>query len=1037
MKIAILTSGVMPVPAVKGGAVEYLIDLYLAYNEQHQLHDITIYSVSDKATKHHSALSSAVNHYRYINPFSLWAKIRKKLQFNRHNYYNPSIEYYLHQALQDIRHQHYDMIIVENRPGYILKLRALTDARCVLHLHNDFLNAKSKEAAAIVEGYDKIICVSDYITQQIPKGSDKSETVYYAIDVQHFLDAKPLERETMGLSKEDFVIVYSGRLNKDKGILPLVEAIGTLKDIPNLKLLVVGASAYGKDAAPTPFIRQLQEASAPIREKIERDNCTKQLAQAINTLYQHPEQRQQLSNSAQQRVRQFNKENYSKKFFKAIMTVLFLLLPLTTHAQNDKLSMWLREKIAVEGVSGNTKRAESEMLTTAFVRTSETLTEEMLIEYGGTIYAQLGDISIITIPLSQIGRLTENPAVLRVEANRRADATLDTVPLVSNILPVYQATPQHKAFTGNGVVVGLVDIGFDLTHPTFYNNVSLSDYRIKAFWDQLAQHDQATGKLPVGRDYITKNDILSQGCAIDGKSQGHGTHTAGIAAGSGYDSPYRGVAYESDLCLVANAVTSDTSFIAPQDYYLYTSATDALGFKYIFDYAEQQKKPCVVSFSEGYTPYMDDDDLLYNDFLERLIGPGRIFVASAGNESRELTYFDKPVGKEQAGAFLKTGRNAPLYRIKSEKPVTLTLYAYKDSNTPTHQLQIAADDERWNSVLIDTLFIDNDTLSVVINSYPSAFNQQGMIAMVQLYSDVALYKLPPIALVIGGKEQQATVIGSYSNAFANLDTDPRWNDAKLGYNVLSPGCLKAPICVASTSHRTGFKNMEGDWVQYLFTGEEAGLWSPFSSIGPTLDGRNKPDVSAPGRCIVSAYSSYYLEENPTATSYDVAHFDVNGRTYPWRVDSGTSMSTPVVAGIIALWLQAKPDLTRDDIMGVIQRTCRHPEEDLDYPNNKYGYGEIDAYRGLLDILGITAIKEISQHEPHDAAIWAQEGLLHIVFDTIPEKPITLSIYSTAGTRIYQTSITTNQSDVTLPLPTFGKGIYVVQLGNLGSTLIRI
>ena len=193
MKIAILTSGVMPVPAVKGGAVEYLIDLYLAYNEQHQLHDITIYSVSDKATKHHSALSSAVNHYRYINPFSFWAKIRKKLQFNRHNYYNPSIEYYLHQALQDIRRQHYDMIIVENRPGYILKLRALTDARCVLHLHNDFLNAKSKEATAIVEGYDKIICVSDYITQQIPKGSDKSETVYNAIDVQHFLDAKPLE----------------------------------------------------------------------------------------------------------------------------------------------------------------------------------------------------------------------------------------------------------------------------------------------------------------------------------------------------------------------------------------------------------------------------------------------------------------------------------------------------------------------------------------------------------------------------------------------------------------------------------------------------------------------------------------------------------------------------------------------------------------------------------------------------------------------------------------------------------------------------
>jgi hypothetical protein len=149
------------------------------------------------------------------------------------------------------------------------------------------------------------------------------------------------------------------------------------------------------------------------------------------------------------------------------------------------------------------------------------------------------------------------------------------------------------------------------------------------------------------------------------------------------------------------------------------------------------------------------------------------------------------------------------------------------------------------------------------------------------------------------------------------------------------------------------------------------------------------------------------------------------------------MSCPVVAGIIALWLQAKPDLTREDIIGVLQRTSRHPEEDLDYPNNKYGYGEIDAYAGLLDILGVTAIKEVSRHEPHDATIWAQDGQLHIVFAKNPPKPITLTIYSTAGACVYQTSVSANQQNVSIPLPTLGKGIYAVQLGNLGSTLIRI
>jgi len=731
------------------------------------------------------------------------------------------------------------------------------------------------------------------------------------------------------------------------------------------------------------------------------------------------------------------------KFYKSIASFLLLLLPLTMSAQQEKLSMWLKqgtekrgEKLEVRGKKAEASRraASDDRLVTVFVRTSETLTEEMLVEYGGKIYAQLGDISIITIPMSQIGKLIENPTVLRVEANQRAEVTLDTVPRVSNILPVYERTAEHQTFTGKGVVMGLVDVGFDLTHPTFYNNVSLSDYRIKAFWDQLAKpHDE---KLPVGRDFLTTSDILAQGCATDGKTQAHGTHTAGIAAGSGYDMPYRGVAYESDICLVANAVSSDTMYIDTQDYNLYTSATDALGFKYIFDYAEQQGKPCVVSFSEGYTPYMDDDDLLYNDFLERLIGPGRIFVASAGNESHQLTYIDKPMGKEQAGAFLKTSGQSAIYRIKSEHPATLTFMAYKDSSVPTHQLKITADDERWESTLIDTLFIDSDTLAIQIDCYPSAFDQQGIIALMQLHGNVAVNKMAPIALVVSGREQQIAVIGSSSYALSNLDIDPQWNDAVISHNILGPGCMTAPITVGSTTHRSNYQNHEGVWRTNVYSDEKEGLWSPFSSVGPTLDGRIKPDITAPGRNVISAYSSYYLAEHPTSTNSDIAYTDIDGRTYPWRVDSGTSMACPVAAGVIALWLQANPNLTRDDIMGVLQRTSRHPEEDMDYPNNKYGYGEIDAYRGLLDILGITAIKEISQHEPHDARIWASNDLLHIVFDKEPTRPVSVTIYTTGGTRVYQNSINTKQSDVTLPLPTLSKGIYVVQLGEMGSSLIR-
>ena len=74
MKIAILTSGILPVPATKGGAVENLTDFYLEYNDKYQLHDITVYSVDDEDAMHHPALQSAVNHYSFVDVRSFGAK---------------------------------------------------------------------------------------------------------------------------------------------------------------------------------------------------------------------------------------------------------------------------------------------------------------------------------------------------------------------------------------------------------------------------------------------------------------------------------------------------------------------------------------------------------------------------------------------------------------------------------------------------------------------------------------------------------------------------------------------------------------------------------------------------------------------------------------------------------------------------------------------------------------------------------------------------------------------------------------------------
>ena len=728
--------------------------------------------------------------------------------------------------------------------------------------------------------------------------------------------------------------------------------------------------------------------------------------------------------------------------------VMMMVVAVGVYAQQagtGKLSVWLQEQMAIRERAGvvmkkkgdkvlRSHRAEDEepMLITTFIKMSEDADNEVLVAHGCKLYAHVGDIRIVTIPMDSLPKVMALPEVKRIEANPSAHCTLDSVVKAVNVLPVYQETAEHQAFTGRGVVVGLMDVGFDLTHPTFYGGPTDEGYRIKTFWDQLAKNSD-NERFPVGERYTTPEALLAKGCATDGLTQDHGTHTAGIAAGSGYDTPYRGLAYESDIVLVANAVTSDTIYIETKDYNKYTTATDALGFKYLFDYAEEQGKPCVVSFSEGYTPYLDGDDALYNEFLELLIGPGRILVVSAGNEGRSLTHFTKYRDISQAGSFIYSSKETALYRVLTDGTPVLHLMGYDpQQQTPTAQLTLDMNTDQWEGdMLVDTLFIANDTCAVSISRYDALMAGDKTIYQVRLTANKRVRELAPIALVVEGQDCDVTVYGNSNNPLRNLDIDSRWNAAQKGRNILAPGCMTAPICVGATACRMDYVNMDGQTFHY---GDDIqrGELALFSSTGPALNGVMKPEVSAPGVYVVSSLSSYHAIGN----SIHMATSEVNGRSYPWGINSGTSMSTPVVAGAIALWLQAKPSLTRADIIGILERTCQHPEAALSYPNERYGYGQIDVYRGLLDILGATAIKDIIQHRPQHVSISMHGGQLHLKYDTTPEKPVEVRIYSTGGTLVYHEVLTITQQHTVLSLPMMSKGIYIVQIEGEGSEVVR-
>ena len=276
MRIAVLTSGILPVPAVQGGAVENLIDFYLEYNNIHRLHDITIYSSTHPNTKKHPALKSNVNHYYYIDTNSIFAKIRKKIYLKRvggNEFHHYSIEFFLEQAIKHIRKQTYDLIIIENRPPYSLKIKQITDAKIVYHIHNTKLTKESSCSDEIYNAANLIICVSDYITncvKTINTNDKKSITIHNGIDLTAFSNNKKIkiDRETIGLSKKDFVIVFSGRITKEKGISELLDAILTIKDINNIKLLVIGSSFYGGCTIEDNYIHSLKEKTENISDKI-------------------------------------------------------------------------------------------------------------------------------------------------------------------------------------------------------------------------------------------------------------------------------------------------------------------------------------------------------------------------------------------------------------------------------------------------------------------------------------------------------------------------------------------------------------------------------------------------------------------------------------------------------------------------------------------------------------------------------------------------------------------------------------------------
>lgn len=728
-----------------------------------------------------------------------------------------------------------------------------------------------------------------------------------------------------------------------------------------------------------------------------------------------------------------------------IISLFLMLLTLVANAQDySKMSpfvMQMVKKHLVEKSSANSLNTDGKQATEPIVLTLVQGEESAL---QGHCLRHQGDIHIVASTLEQLSDMSYSDHISRIEANEcNSDITLDDAYKHVNVEPLWQGSGSlPQAFRGAGTVIGIADIGFDLTHPAFRDDEG--KLRISRFWDFLnipeGKEYSETDPYPIGTYFDDKEAILQQARSTDAEIAYHGTHTLGIATGNSSGTALQGMAPEADIYAVNDIVSSNKSLL-PERLKDYVNDTfTLLAFQYIYDYADEQKKPCVVSYSIGGPQSMNDGDLLYKEYLARMTEkPGHIFVASVGNDGAKSGYLPKSSNQTTVGGAIQTNKTVVYLGVSTPKDLTLRITDYKDEPITPHDVVLdmpATATEKGTISPSGLIYGEHNhkefgNLTLSVFPYQDPF-REGRISydIVVRESSLDTYSERYVVELTGENTEADIFLQNGSLVKTPFDASLTGAQPNSG-NLLRPGSLEEAIGVGASAWRTSYVSTKGSTVNNNHGTN--GVRADFSGCGPAVSGLTKPDILAPGVNICSATNSYY-PINPLKVTQEITYED---KTYEWHSLDGTSMATPMVAGIIALWLEADPTLTRERILNVFAQTANHYDASLSYPNNHYGYGEIDAYKGLLYILNILGVEGLSSHHLSNATVRPNnDGTISIKLDGEPQHSIRCKAFTTDGKLVHTTLLPSHFTEHRLSLPGI-HGIVAIQLDGMGSTLVRI
>lgn len=639
--------------------------------------------------------------------------------------------------------------------------------------------------------------------------------------------------------------------------------------------------------------------------------------------------------------------------------------------------------------------------------------------YQAEVVSEFNDILIVRIPVDNILPLSNDAGVKKISIERPLKVKNNLTRELSLVDKVH-ATLDHagNAIKGKDVVVGVIDCGIDYNHIAFKDADGNS--RVKRVINGTKKISSASQIASLTTDYT---------------SEDHGTHVASTAAGSYMGNDYYGMAPEADLVLCGLTNFSDAALI------------DAC--KYIIDYAKSEGKPCAINMSLGHNSGPHDGSDEFNQLLEDLAEEGVIFSIASGNEGDMQLYLNKQFSAEEGNDSIKTvlanyyNSDGGYYEENS--------FEIWNFNGQVPEIEFYVINKQTNKVLLTSERIsmnEGETSKNWMMSYSDNYgafkgyyssNYYGSpeisVSMVKdgIYGAVNIivngspkissrYYIAMGIFAPDGTEIHAWGADSYSEFRQNGSTEFTAGNASKSFNPMCVG--DNFISVGAYNSRNSYKSLNGQ--NFSFTTYKVGDITDFSSYGEGFNGDSYPDVCAPGLAIFSAYNTYHKTYLTDKSEY-VDMQTVNGKNYYWGQMSGTSMATPAVTGMVALWLQYKPTLTGAEAREIIWQTAKTDDFVTSATNCAWGAGKFDAYAGLQKLIEL-GVNDISVKQDQVLVYPNPNGGQFKVFTQGEYKGSTLNVFDMSGARVCTMPLNAANEAVDVDLQ--GRllpGIYVVQI----------